>query len=612
MLLKSSWTQLLRPCRDNGIDACDQLSVTAWHFISETMPRFMKAFQKGSEVEWYVNMNGVQQAMIFLAVLESATVLEQSAELIASTMISIVSSPGEDKDPDPCYCGHGLGMHTAFKTDFLHQIASPNLQARLSSPDSRARTLVQSQSCADAMEGAKWPIQYVVESFTGSSCFPSQLAFLLLCAQQQLLKGDAVLALGFAVAAYIGASFVPQCLKGTRSGSRSSWPFTLLDVAAHVRGLLDVVARGGDLLEAVWSSSAAEAPADTRPVSPCLGELSPACIISGALVGPANHVRYCDEEGLHTVNVFPLANIEHQLEHETGWLLPVSSLHNPYHSLLWAVAALDIAMRFGRVDVVLLWPTNWAIEELAKGLPTPFRELADLLGLEVRLAAAKDECFTTLRVGRGHILDATVHALPARPRHFTALAAAVGARIRHLEQAREQVLFVQRHPLLGRYVEAMAVAAESVRAHGIQVHLLEEALPYASPPEPLHQIVRLQCSSTRVLVAAHGGALAFLAFLPSLGSAAIELSPPGWREHCIRGWDRNPFSLYGQLAAAAGMRHLCLMGSPAGIFSEEIRFGELYNTGNVSVPADTITEAVSEGLYHSRGWGQSAAWCREG
>jgi len=105
-------------------------------------------------------------------------------------------------------------------------------------------------------------------------------------------------------------------------------------------------------------------------------------------------------------------------------------------------------------------------------------------------------------------------------------------------------------------------------------------------------------------VGAHGGALAFGAFLPP-GAALIELSPTGWRQQCNVGWDRNPYSLYGSWCASAGLRHKCLMDGGIGFMStirnleagRAIVVQEAFLQGNISLSA-TDPDRLSMPEHH--------------
>merc|ERR1712129_693289 len=86
---------------------------------------------------------------------------------------------------------------------------------------------------------------------------------------------------------------------------------------------------------------------------------------------------------------------------------------------------------------------------------------------------------------------------------------------------------------------------------------------------------------------APGGALAFIAFMRAPG-ALVELTPPGWREQCLPGWNRNQYSLWGQWCALAELEHACLMGEAQGV----LRLNHTFLQENVSLPVSEIVEAV--------------------
>mmetsp|Transcript_164797 Transcript_164797/g.528738 ORF Transcript_164797/g.528738 Transcript_164797/m.528738 type:complete len:199 (-) Transcript_164797:40-636(-) len=115
-------------------------------------------------------------------------------------------------------------------------------------------------------------------------------------------------------------------------------------------------------------------------------------------------------------------------------------------------------------------------------------------------------------------------------------------------------------------------------------------------PDPLRYLSRVHTSNIRVVVGAPGGALAFIAFLPT-HAALVELSPPGWQEQCRPGWNRNPHSLWGQWCSLAQLEHKCLMGEigiargTAGALVMDVLL-----QGNVSVSQETIVDAVLEAL----------------
>mmetsp|Transcript_164797 Transcript_164797/g.528737 ORF Transcript_164797/g.528737 Transcript_164797/m.528737 type:complete len:212 (-) Transcript_164797:311-946(-) len=104
-----------------------------------------------------------------------------------------------------------------------------------------------------------------------------------------------------------------------------------------------------------------------------------------------------------------------------SWLVLAWFLASCIHSSLMCAIAT-------RRECTHWRPTGIAEQELRERWTAPFRRLAELLAADVRLASEVDECFDWLRVGRGHLLDATAYAVRARPAHFHALARAVVAR----------------------------------------------------------------------------------------------------------------------------------------------------------------------------------------
>jgi len=295
-----------------------------------------------------------------------------------------------------------------------------------------------------------------------------------------------------------------------------------------------------------------------------------------------------------------------------GWLLPVTSLYNPFHALHWIVPALDSAQRAGHdgaVDIVVLLPTVWAVKELGSGSPLPMRELARLLADEVVLASETDECFARLRVGRGHLLDSTRFALPASPRHFLAVAAAAHASIPRGHRLGSDVLIIQRNVQAGRYVTGLdEVIRELERAHGRSASVLhdgpgalfrkhgsglEQWAGVAHEP-PLQRIAKFYRSSARVLVGAHGGGLAFAVFLKR-PSAVVELSPPVWPNWCLPGWGSNAGSIYGLLCAEAGVDHACVMAAHVDHLSPDV-LAHLDMHSNISIPPARVVRIVLEAL----------------
>mmetsp|Transcript_164799 Transcript_164799/g.528754 ORF Transcript_164799/g.528754 Transcript_164799/m.528754 type:complete len:650 (-) Transcript_164799:311-2260(-) len=426
-LLRLTWQEFLQPCAARGAAACEELAVRAEREAIALAPRFAAAHQAG-EVDAATRFLVLLQArLILLAVLGFFSLLEAASAVLESASSGLTYSFAQDKDPDPCYCGHGLGLHEATKNVFVELMAAPRFRERMLEPMDMTNTFIRFQSCELLAPTAEWPIEHMLTLVVNAECVPSHLVTVLICAQQRILHQDLLRAFLFAVAALMGASFVPRCLTGARTGSRSAWPFTLSDVARHVRSIFGVLTAGGDPHDAAWTSGPLEEQEAPRPDSPCMQELAGACVVSGELHTLVSDVRYCDEEGVHTLEVEPHQSVK-QASMRTGWLLPVMSFYNPWHSLLWAVSAYNYQTSARRVDVLILWPTGIAEQELRERWTAPFRRLAELLAADVRLASEVDECFDWLRVGRGHLLDATAYAVRARPAHFHALARAVVAR----------------------------------------------------------------------------------------------------------------------------------------------------------------------------------------
>jgi hypothetical protein len=420
---------------------------------------------------WHQPFIDLQSHLLSLARRGDVQRLAADARFLGSLIMRHATAPDEGKDPDPCYCGHGLGVHAVIKDLFAAELSAPGLRSRLLNVQSRATGLVRAQSCDGLEFAAIDPAQSMVDIALTAECLPSVLVTHLFCAQKQLLVGDVERAVRFGVAAFIGSTLVPQCLTGV-GHARSAWPYTLADAAVHARALLELLDLPGDPLAALWVSGAPAAVFESEEPSPCLSELTPACVVHGQLLAnmPA---RFCDEEGLHTILALPWLAVHDA--HTDAWLLPVTSLYNPYHALHWAVSAFSARRPTG---MLILWPTDWAKREVAAGTPLPFMSIAKLLAADVRLARDVDACFTSLRVGRGRLLDATVFAEPASPVHFAALAGAAIAAYPSLPPF-PAVVFVSRPPSLGRQVPALPTAALAVGA------LLIEELP------PLVMLARL-------------------------------------------------------------------------------------------------------------------------
>lgn len=622
------WLESKAPCHAQSMASCEAAAAILQSEALRLVPAFAAELRAGHSDNTFHLMLMIQQRLLLMTAMNTITLLDQVAQALQDVLLLVARPPAEGKDPDPCYCGHGLGIYSAIKASFVELMEGKvRFRDRLRNQKDWAHGIVLVQDCRVVEPAASWPVQHMVHSTTQSDCAPSYLVSILLCAQQNLLQKNVVGALRFALAAFVGASMVPRCLTGTRDGARSAWPFTFSDVAQHVAEVWHLLVNGGDPLGVAWGATPGQGRDEPHHDSPCLRDLAFACVLGGSLHTNVSRVKFCDEEGIHTLQTRPLHGGRQRRGDRRAWLLPVMSLYNPWHSLLWAVSALEARDRGAGTDqgfdVVLVWPTDRAPLEIREGWPAPFWPLAELLAPEVRLASTvRDECFSSLRVGRGHLMDSTVFAMRGRRKHFLTLARAVAARWPEVDKGRdplvERVLFVQRNPVLARFVTSMETAAHKVQRLGVRIRILHDGSVArvatggdrkglqdwaVITSNPLSQIMWLYKSSARVLVGAHGAALAFAAFLPA-PAALIELSPTGWRQQCKSGWDDNPHSLYGHWCTAAGISHRCIMSEGAG-FSDTIRnleagrainLGETFLNGNISLSATTIVDAVMDAL----------------
>ena len=127
-------------------------------------------------------------------------------------------------------------MHNVIKTLFAQELSFPGLKRRLLNPETRAHNLVVHQTCEIMSGAAREPILYMVRSALQAECLPSFIVSILFCAQKALFFGDVLEALRFADTSLVGGVFVAPCLRGPLhdSGSRSAWPLTVRDIAAHL------------------------------------------------------------------------------------------------------------------------------------------------------------------------------------------------------------------------------------------------------------------------------------------------------------------------------------------------------------------------------------------
>mmetsp|Transcript_169638 Transcript_169638/g.538611 ORF Transcript_169638/g.538611 Transcript_169638/m.538611 type:complete len:639 (+) Transcript_169638:48-1964(+) len=359
-LLRLTWQEFLQPCAARGAAACEELAVRAEREAIALAPRFAAAHQAG-EVDAATRFLVLLQArLILLAVLGFFSLLEAASAVLESASSGLTYSFAQDKDPDPCYCGHGLGLHEATKNVFVELMAAPRFRERMLEPMDMTNTFIRFQSCELLAPTAEWPIEHMLTLVVNAECVPSHLVTVLICAQQRILHQDLLRAFLFAVAALMGASFVPRCLTGARTGSRSAWPFTLSDVARHVRSIFGVLTAGGDPHDAAWTSGPLEEQEAPRPDSPCMQELAGACVVSGELHTLVSDVRYCDEEGVHTLEVEPHQSVKQADGHRGAGA--AGALDRAVPEAGGAVGGgREVSLRGGRVlRLVTRWPRPFA------------------------------------------------------------------------------------------------------------------------------------------------------------------------------------------------------------------------------------------------------------
>mmetsp|Transcript_59836 Transcript_59836/g.195328 ORF Transcript_59836/g.195328 Transcript_59836/m.195328 type:complete len:565 (-) Transcript_59836:539-2233(-) len=325
------WLEAQQPCAKFGQGACDTAADALQGEAMLAARALSVSLRAGLSQEIIALMTLIFQRLLLLSVIGAMAWLHPIAEAMQAAVLEAARQPTEGKDgnthrdPDPCYCGHALGMYPAVKTTLLELTTVAPLRDRLQNPADWVYSIISVQDCRVMEPAASWPLQRMLHSTLESECTPSFVSSVLFCAQQKLMRGDPVSALRFALAAFVGSSLVPRCLTGARFGPRSTWPFTLEDTARHFNKIWHVLMHSGDPLDAVWDALPTHGRDEPLPSSPCVQEVAPACVLGGRLHAAASGVKFCDEEGLRTLrSVGPPGEPPPLPTERRGWLLPVA------------------------------------------------------------------------------------------------------------------------------------------------------------------------------------------------------------------------------------------------------------------------------------------------